>query len=215
MTRTLGLRLLAFVLLLARSGLPAELQSDGAIDVRVGLRQRWDVLVRNRARVRSASNDWYDVSIVPIFRYQWRPNIQLAAGAFFSWFEYPNNDWQRVFRPLVAIEPTLFRKPVTLALRTQYERYLITERADFNRYRQRFRVSRGRVWSPYGSIEFFFTNRGYATTRYGAGLRRNIQKRDSVEFGYWYESRKLLDHGIRHMVSMTFTFNFQGFAPDL
>lgn len=208
-------RLLPLFLLLPMSAAAAELQSDGAVDFRIGLSRRWDVLVHNRARVRSTSNDWYDVSIIPIFRYQWRPKVQLAAGAFISWFEYPNNDWQRHFRPIVAIEPTVLRKPVTLALRTQYERFMITERPDYNRYRQRFRVSRGRQWSPYASIEFFFTDHGYATTRYGTGLRRNINKRDSVEFGYWYETRRLNDYGIRHMFYTTFIFNFQGFAPDL
>lgn len=210
------MRALAAFLLLAAAAAPgAELQSDGAIDFRIGLSSRWDVLVRNRARVRATQNDWYDVSLIPIFRYQWRRNVQLGAGAFFSWFEYPNNNWQRHVRPVLSIEPAFCWGKATFTARTQYERFLITNRADYNRYRQRFRASAGNTWAPYGSLEFFFTNQGYATTRYGAGLRRKLGKRDAIEWGYWYETRRLHDYGIRHMFYTTFSVNFQGFAPDL
>lgn len=208
-------RVLPLVLLVSATAGAEELQTDGAMDFRVGLAQRWDVLVHNRARVRATQNDWYDVSLIPIFRYQWRPHVQLAAGAFFSWFEYPNNDWQRHVRPILAIEPSFARRHFDVTTRTQYERFMITQRGDYNRYRQRFRLSTGRHWAPYGSVEVFFTNEGYATTRYGAGLRRNLGRRDAIEFGYWYETQKLCDYGIRHMFYTTFTINFQGFAPDL
>jgi hypothetical protein len=208
-------RLAALLLLAAASGRAGELQTDGAVDFRIGLGRRWDVLVHNRARVRATQNDWYDVSLIPIFRYQWRRNVQLGAGAFFSWFEYPNNNWQRHVRPVFYLEPSFRWSQATFALRTQYERFLITNRPDCNRYRQRFRVSNGRTWAPYGSIEFFFTNHGYATTRYGAGVRRNLGKRNAIEWGYWYETRRLHDYGMRHMIHTTFTINFQGFAPDL
>jgi hypothetical protein len=209
------MRSLAVYLLAGTAAFAGELQSDGALDFRVGLSSRWDVLVHNRARVRAAQNDWYDVSIIPIFRYQWRRNVQVGAGAFFTWYEYPNNDWQRHVRPVLSIEPSFRWSKAVFTLRTQYERFLITNRADYNRYRQRFRASAGNSWAPYGSVELFFTNHGHATTRYGGGLRRKLGKRDAIEWGYWYETRRLHDVGLRHMFYTTFSINFQGFAPDL
>lgn len=204
---------LLLLLLPARSR-PAELQADGAIDARIGLNRRWDVLVHNRSRVRAKQNDWYDVSTIPIFRYQAYGNIQISAGAFLSRFEYKDG-WKNVCRPIVAVEPSWNRERLTLAIRSAYERFMILRGADYNRYRQRVRLIRNAAWSPYAGAEAFFTNQGWATTRYGTGVKRNFGKRDSIEFGYWYEAKSFAGAGVRHMFVTTFTVNFQGFAPGL
>ena len=208
-------RWLILLLLLVTKTRAAEIQADGAIDTRIGLARKWDVLVHNRSRVRAKQNDWYDISIIPLFRFQATDTVQLIAGAFLSRLEYPDG-WKNVGRPFLAVEPRLIRKErFAVSSRSAYERFFIFRGADYNRYRQRFRVTRDGLWAPYASAEGFYTNHGWATTRYGAGLKRNLGKRDSIEFGYWYETKRFIGPGARHMFLTTFTVNFQGFAPDL
>jgi hypothetical protein len=205
--------LFLFPLLLAASAEAAELHADGAVDTRIGLSSKWDVVLHNRARVRAKQNDWYDVSLIPIFRYQTRENLQLYGGAFFTWYEFPSGR-RNVVRPMAGVEPSIRRGSVTLASRTGFERFLDIDGPDYNRYRQRFRVARRGSWTPYASIELFFTHDGLGTTRYGAGARRDIGRRNGIEFFYWYEARDFAGRGVRHVLSTTLHFNFKGLAPD-
>ncbi|MCW5978891.1 MAG: DUF2490 domain-containing protein [Bryobacteraceae bacterium] len=209
------MRLLRFVpLLLLATRVGAEVQADGAIDARIGLSRAWDVLVHNRARVKAAQNDWYDVSSVPIFRYQATRDVQFSAGAFLSRTEYKGG-WKNVFRPTVSLERTWRGEHFALGARTGYERFFIFRGLDYNRYRERLRFSRNGRWSPYAGTEAFFTDHGWATTRWGCGVKRNLGRRDAIEFGYWYETKRFMGPGIRHMFVTTFSINFQGFAPQL
>jgi hypothetical protein len=202
-----------FLLLALRAKAPgAAVQADGTVDTRVGLGYKWDIVIHNRARVRARQNDWYDFSSIPIVRYQAPHEVQLSGGAFFSRYEYMDG-WKNVCRPIVAFEPSWgLPKGLTLASRTAYERFMIYGGTDYNRYRQRLRLSWAGGWALYGGAEAFFTDHGYAITRYGGGVKRNLGKRDSIEFYYWYETRRLNGPGVRHMFATTFTVNFQGFA---
>jgi len=202
-------------LLLAPAVRAAELHADGAVDMRIGLGRKWDVVLHNRARVRAASNDWYDVSLVPIFRYQARPNLQLSGGTFATWLDVPAVGWRHTIRPFAGMEPSLRQGSLTVASRTGYERFLVLGGSDFNRYRQRFRIIGNRSsWTPYANIEFLLTNDGLSSTRYGAGARKDIGPHSGVEFSYWYEASGLAGTGVRHMISATLHVRFKGLAPD-
>ncbi len=193
-----------------------QLQADGAIDTRFGLSERWDVVLHNRARVKAVRNEWFDVSLVPTFRYRAHPRVQLFGGAFFTWYDYGYEDRTKVARPFAGVEPTILQAgKVSVLSRTTYERFFVgDQRSDYNRYRQRFRVLARGKWSPYANLEFFFLDDGIATTRYGVGVRRDLGKRDGVEVGYWYEAADVAGRGVRHMINATFHLNFKGLAPD-
>ena len=200
------------LILVASTTWGAELQADAAVDLRVFLSRNWDLLIHNRARVQAAESHWYDVSVIPILRYKARPNLQLYGGAFLTRYDFPAAGWRTVYRPVVGVEPSLRCGRVTLASRTGYERFLVTRGTDFNRYRERIRVSGSGPWAPYASVEAFFTSHGWATTRYGAGLHHDIDKHCGIEFFYWYEAREFAGAGTRHMLSTTLYFNLR--TPD-
>lgn len=212
----MGLRLVAGLFLLVPPLAAAELHADGAVDTRIGLGTRWDVIVHNRARVVAKTGDWYDVSLIPILRYQVHPRVTVFGGSFFTWCDFPNTGWRRVDRPFIGVEPAIFKgERFMLTSRTGYERFMVHDGPDYNRCRQRVRITGNGKWSPYASIEFFFTNQGFATTRYGTGVRRDLGRHDGIEFFYWYETGKITEGGIRHMISVTFHLRFKGFAPNL
>lgn len=208
-------RFLLVSLLFAISVQAAELQAEGAVDTRIGLSRRWDVVLHNRARMLATEGDWFDVSLIPIFRYRAHRKVTVLAGHFFTWYDFGESGWSNVYRPFGGAEFTQRYKRINLASRTLVERFFVTGGRDRNRYRQRFRLTANGSWAPYGSVEFFFDNNGFLTTRYGTGIRKNLSERDGIEFGYWYEAGKLADRGIRHMVVATFHLNFKGFAPDI
>ena len=208
-------RLLLALMLLAGPASAAELQAEGAVDTRIGLSRRWDVILHNRARVKATENHWFDVSLVPIVRFQAHPNVTVMAGHFLTRQDSPETGWKNVYRPFGGLEAVLRREPFDLASRTLFERFCVIGGRDSNRYRHRFRLIGNGTMTPYASIEFFFSNDGFLNTRYGAGVRKNLHGRHGIEFGYWYETRKLVEGGIRHMIVTTFHFNFKGLAPDI
>jgi hypothetical protein len=204
---------LLFLFLFSLTVSATELHGDGAVDTHIRLNRKWDVVLHSRARVRVTQDDWYDISLVPIFTYQAHRNVQFSTGTFFTRTETKSR-WRNVARPFVAVEPSIRKGRVTLASRTGYERFVVFNGADYNRYRQRFRVVGNGSWKPYASTEFFLTNAGLATTRYGVGVRKDIGKHDGIEFFYWYEARDLAGTGVRHVLSVTLHLRFAGLAPD-
>lgn len=194
----------------------AEVHAEAAFDTRIGLSRRSDIVLHNRARVRASSGNWYDVSLIPIYRYKVNNNLMLFGGSFFTWIRPANSEASRalVVRPFGGVEPSLHWERWSLAARSGYERFLAIDGPDYNRYRQRFRIIRRNGWTPYGNIELFWLNSGHSTTRYGAGFRRDFGKRDGIEFTYWYETRIFTGGGIRHVFAVTFHLNFKGLAPD-
>jgi len=209
-------RCLLVALLLVRCTAPAaELQAEGAVDTRIGLGQRWDVILHNRARVHATTGEWFDVSLVPIFRYRAHPRVRVLAGHFFTGYDFEESGWSREHRPFFGAEAALPREHFTLASRTLMERFFLPERSDFNRYRQRFRIIGRHSLTPYGNVEFFMDARGLRTVRYGTGVRKNLGKLHGIEFSYWYETAKLTGGGVRHVIVMTFHVNFRGLAPDI
>ena len=212
---SMACRLLLALLLFAGIVPAAELQAEGAIDTRVGLSRRWDVILHNRARVRATENHWFDVSLVPVFRYKAHRSVTIMGGSFFTWFDFPGSGWKNVYRPFFGPEMTLRHERFLVTSRTLAERFFTTGGADRNRYRQRFRLIGRGALTPYAGVEFFFDNDGFLTTRYSAGARKDLGKEHGLEFGYWYETRKLTEGGVRHMIVATFHFNFKGLAPDI
>lgn len=193
-----------------------DLHHDFAFDTRVGLGAKWDVVLHNRARFVTATHDWYDASVIPIFRYQVHPRVRLYGGTYVTWADFGISDWVRVTRPYAGVEPTVFQSErVSVTSRTGYDRIIASEgHPDFNRYRQRFRIRGHGKWSPYANVEFLFRNDGLSSTRYAIGFRRNLSRHNGLEIGYWYQRNDLTGPGIRHVIKTTFHLNFKGLAPD-
>jgi len=207
--------LVALLLIAASVGSAAGLHAEAGMTGAVGLSRNWDTMLYARGRVVAKNNDWYDVSLVPIFIYKPSPAVEFTGGSYFTSFDYGGGSGTAVYRPFVAVAPRLNRAKFGLSARSRFERFFITEGfRDFNRFRQRVRIQGSGDWGPHASVEFFFTAEGYTSSRYSAGIVRKLRGRHSVEVAYFYESSKLVDGGLRHMIQTIFHFNFKGLAPD-
>ncbi len=93
-----------------------------------------------------------------------------------------------------------------LTSRTVVERFIAAPGEDFNRYRQRLRLSvDGRV-GPYVTSEWFFDAKGYLSARHGGGVRWNWRSWSWVEAGYLYDDRSSRLGPERHMLVMQMYF---------
>ena len=208
----MALRFLITFLLLAPLSRADDLQVEAALNASVGLSRKWDVTLRTRARIRPSEREVADASIIPVFGYQAHRNVLLYFGNYFTRRNLRGVGTSTVFRPVAGIEPVLVRERFSVEFRTGYERLVVLRAQDFNRYRQRVRVIGNSSWAPSAGVELFFTNEGHTKTRYAAGVERKIGDNHSVEFGYRFERRELLEN--RHMIFATFNLNFKGLAPD-
>jgi len=201
-------RVLILFIVLPLAG--AEFHAEPAIALRYVFSSKWDLIVRNRARVVTKDNNWYDLSVYPYVRYQAHPRVRISGGMYVTWADFLADSRTRSYRVFGAVEPTVYHgRKVWLLSRTRYERFLRTGGvADFNRYRQRLRLRWVNSWSPYISAEVFFRNDGVTKSRYGVGVRRAFVRKTSIDIVYWYEARELWGQGIRHMLSLTWNVNF-------
>lgn len=194
----------------------AEWQNEAAVNTGVGLSSRWQLTVYTRGRMVTGARQWNDVSIVPRLQYRFRPRMNILLGHFHTWALGRDEAWHETDRPYAGVEFGLWRtRQWTLSHRTLWERFFVHGGPDWNRYRTQLQLyGQLRPYHPYASVEAFFDQHGSRTTRYRSGLRIDVGRHHGIEFGYWYERRKVAEPGLRHMLVVSVHLYFPGLAPD-
>jgi hypothetical protein len=98
----------------------------------------------------------------------------------------------------------LWGRAVEVDWRSLIERFAIAPEPDYFRFRNRFRIVRPGDTAPYAGIEVFVDAHGLRSMRYSIGLRRGLGKDFVIEFGYFFEDRRPMPAGERHMFSTSF-----------
>jgi hypothetical protein len=94
------------------------------------------------------------------------------GGYYFGQQEDVRDEWIMFHRIFGGGEALAYSgKRTRLTSRTLVERFITPSAADFNRYRQRWRLSVDRKVGPYLSSEWFFDAKGYLSARHGGGVR--------------------------------------------
>lgn len=96
--------------------------------------------------------------------------------------------------------PAFGGKTARLASRTLVEGFVAAPGQDFNRYRQRLRLSGGGKIGPYLSTEWFFDAKGYLSARHGGAVRWRCGRSAWIEMGYLYDDRSPKLGPERHML---------------
>lgn len=123
------------------------------------------------------------------------------GGYYFGQQEDGLDEWARFHRLFGGGEALVYRNErVRLTSRTLVERFVAAPVADFNRYRQRMRLSVDGKVGPYLSSEWFFDAEGYLSARHGGGVRWKWASWSWVEFGYLYDDRSPRLGPLRHMI---------------
>mgnify|MGYP001099221433 CR=1 FL=1 len=174
----------------------AELWSWHAFDFTLVKNARWDWTLHTR--VRSREGALQQGRSGAIGKFQLRPRLSLIAGYYYG-REDIQEEWSDFHRPFAGVEiPLVVRGAATLAVRSLAERFLVGERPDFSRFRQRLRLVTDRRLGLLASTEWFFDRQGYLSARYSAGVRWRIFRGGALEVGYLYDARAARAGGPRH-----------------
>lgn len=206
LARGRGMAFLCLVLLAYTSSTSlsaAELQTQHAADTSLNS-GRWSVVLHTRLRARAETLDLYQFRVGPIIEYGLTARTSLVGGYYLTRNEAAPRVWSSTHRPFAGVEFAIARRRLALDSRSLIERFYVPGRRDFNRYRQRLWVTRNAPGGgPYGSVEGLFDAEGLRSVRYGGGWRIGPRGAVSIDFGYFYETRRSTEGGNRQMLLTT------------
>jgi hypothetical protein len=180
----------------------AENQTQHALDTSVTLKNL-EVLWHFRVRTKPQGGGFFQVRTGPIFELGINDRMTLIAGSYFV-REKEQNRWTIINRPFAGGEIMLWDRGVEVDWRSLLERFVVTQDADYFRFRNRLRVSPPGRTAPYAGVEMFLDANGVRSVRYSVGLRRTLNEEVVVDFGYFFEDRRPTPSGERHMFSTSF-----------
>ncbi len=205
------LRLMAAVGILAYPLSAADFLAEPATVFHFRPARRWRASLYTRGRYNADRGRWADLSLTPGVQYRLHPAVSLQGAFFFTSFQFAPGKRTVIYRPFVAVEPEFRLGGATLGARTRLERFFITGGLpDYNRYRQRLRVSGHGVWAPFAFAELFFTAHGFTRTRYAAGIVHKLHRRHEIEFSYYYERSRFTGQALRHILRTVVHLHFGG-----
>jgi hypothetical protein len=192
----------------------AETQTQHALDTSVRLKQ-FEVLWHFRVRTKPEGGGLFQFRTGPIFEIDLNDRVTLIAGYYFV-REQDENRWTIINRPFAGGETMLWGRGVEVDWRSLLERFVVTHGSDYFRFRNRFRISPPGRTAPYGGVEMFVDANGLRSVRYSAGFRRTFGDEFVVDFGYFFEDRRPMPSGERHMFSTSFHWrnNTRRVDPD-
>jgi hypothetical protein len=136
-----------------------------------------------------------------VLRWNGHRRLTPIVGYYFGQQEDGRDEWTMFHRIFGGGEALAYSgKRMRLTSRTLVERFIAPSAADFNRYRQRWRLSVDRKVGPYLSSEWFFDAKGYLSARYGGGVRWKWSSWSWLEAGYLYDDRSPKLGPERHMI---------------
>ena len=183
-----GVRVFLFMLLSAGTLAAQELWSWHSFDLALFKARgvEWGL----HTRLRTREGQLQQGRSGTILRFTPRSRITVIGGYYYGREEDTREEWQNSHRLFAGAEARLYRRgAVSVASRGLVERFVVSARPSFNRFRYRTRLSTDYRIGPYTSGESFWDANGYLATRYQGGLRWRGSRWASVEFGYMYDAR--------------------------
>ena len=180
----------------------AEVQTQHAFDTSVTLKKS-EMLWHFRVRTEPEGGGLSQIRTGPIFEFNLNDRVTLIAGSYFT-REQEEHRWAVINRPFAGGEFMLWGRGVEVDWRSLLERFVTTHEPDYFEFRNRFRVSpRGRT-APYAAVEVSTDANGLRSVKYSAGFRRTLTENFMVDIGYFFEDRRPMPSGERHMFSTSF-----------
>jgi uncharacterized protein DUF2490 len=178
-----------------------EIQTQHAFDTSADL-GRLQTLWHFRVRTKPEGGGLFQARMGPIFEFDVTKRVTLIAGYYFT--REQDQSWTTTNRPFAGGEFSMWERGIEADWRTLLERFIVVGEPDYFRFRNRFRFSPARATAPYVSVEVFVDAKGLRSTRYSAGVRRTFSDDFIVDVGYFFEDRRPMPGGERHMFSTSF-----------
>jgi hypothetical protein len=201
--------------LLPAGVLHSEIQTQHALDTSLKI-GRFESLWHLRARTKPEGGGLFQIRTGPILEFDLNERVTLIAGHYFT-RDQGEGRWRTINRPFGGAELIAYDgAAVDVEYRSLLERFIIPGEPDYFRFRNRLRLSPHGVTAPYVAVEVFVDAQGARSTRYGAGVRHVIDREFIVDVGYFFENRRSMPAGERHMFSTSFHWRnkTRHIAPD-
>ena len=190
------------LLTLTMKALPAqEVWTLHGFDYGLIRSKRLEVDLHTRFRTSQHMTNFQQGRSGAVVRWSAHRRFTPVGGYYFGQQEDGLDEWTNFHRIFGGGEAPLYaNKRVRLASRTLVERFIAPPNTQFNRYRQRLRLSGNGKVAPYLSSEWFFDAKGYLSGRHGGGIRWKSSSWSWVELGYLYDDRSIRLGPPRHMI---------------
>jgi hypothetical protein len=189
--------------LLWAAALSAEIQTQHVFDTSVK-HGRFEALWHFRIRTKPEGGGLFQVRTGPVFEFDANDRLTFIAGYYFT-REQEESRWTSANRLFGGGESMIWgNHAVEIDWRSLLERFILVREPDYFRFRNRFRINGRGSTAPYASVELLVDANGIRSTRYGVGLQRNFGNDIVADFGYFFEDRRPMPAGERHMFSTSF-----------
>jgi len=174
-------------------------ETQHAFEYATALTPKLDLILHSRLRTQPSMLGLYQGRAGPIFDYNLTRRVSLLGGYYFALQTDAEQDVKGRHRFFGGAEVTALRAEwYTVDVRSLTERFT-GEGSDFTRNRNRIRWSYQGRFAPYASGEFFFDAKGWRGARISGGVRYRVQRSVDLDFGYFYEPRRVDLGPHRHM----------------
>lgn len=191
------------VFLLSAASACSEVQTQHAFDTSLQagpLEGMWHL----RARTTPSGGGLFQVRTGPVFEFDITERVTLMAGHYIT-REQGERRSSTINRTFGGAETMAWdNRVVEVDWRSLLERFFMPGEPDYFRFRNRVRFSPPGATAPYASVEILADAQGVRSTRYSAGFRRTFSDDFIVDIGYFFEDRRPMPAGERHMISTSF-----------
>jgi len=201
-----GMLCIVALLFASDSASADEMWSWHVFDAKVAKTKRFDVTLHSRFRARWDLGDMQQGRVGVVTRINASTKSSAIVGYYYGKEEDAADDWRNFHRVFGGVEVPVYRgKELSVATRGLVERFFVSDRSGFTRYRHRIRLATQKRIGPYVAGEWFFDGDGWLSGRYAAGIRWRCNRWSSVEVGYLYDQRRPSVGEPRHVIVTQFT----------
>lgn len=163
-------------------------------------RVEWTFHTQFRTRARFSSLPYLRVG--PVVRL--RPTSWLSVqGGYWLQEGRSFRNWEESQRIFAHVEVPLYQGKAALFGRASMERFFVGDGPGYNRQRYRLVALLPGRWQTILSHEWFFDPQGLLSWRPGAGVRRRLSPRSSLDVTYFLDVRRPTAGGARHVLQTT------------
>lgn len=188
------LRIVIVATALCASAPAQELFSWNAFEVSTRLSEGWELTLHSRIRTRHEFHQIAQVRGGPQLGY--RLQRWSFRGAYYFEPDHSGDHdpstgyWESGHRVFGSVDATLRpARTVSVIPRFMVERFLTSDRGNYNRYRSGARINIGGRTGPYLQHEWMFVASGLQILRNGAGMRFSPGRHWSLEGGWLFDQR--------------------------
>jgi len=177
------------------------------VDVELINTNRWFLKARGEVRSADAFTRFLTLRGTADARFSVAPHFALVSQFQAVEGKPRPNEWEETNRLGAGFELPFLRERFDFTSRTMMEHYWLPTGLSYDRWRERFALRFNAFpLRPQAGSEFFVDRQGWTATRIITGVLLPVNRRLSLDAGYYYEFRPFRQGGNRQVIYTYFRF---------